>query len=367
MPQLPRQYSRAVGNVQIDDRGLGCVSGSISFFAAGGPTLGMGNLVRTAALAAIFLRRNFLVQVLWEASPSAVWALEPRGADVRYLTSREEVWTTLSNDDERVPQILIWDNRDQGVEDVVCAREIGVGLVASLNDSGAGRVACDILLDEKPFQQIRNVPTGFHGQLLAGPRFRIIRDSVRAIRPSNSWANKTVRRVLISLGGADPGGLTSRLIIGIIHSAALRAIDFTVVIGPLFSESHREAISRAAASAKNVTVQHSPSDLPRVMLRHDLVVGMGGISAYEAMCLGRPLALLRWSYMEEYVDGLVAAGLACDLGDVDAAAGRLAALCGEIEEITLVAQRGWSLIDGCGGERVADAVIARWSAQGGAE
>lgn len=87
------------------------------------------------------------------------------------------------------------------------------------------------------------------------------------------------------------------------------------------------------------------------------MITLGGITSYEAMCVGTPVAALRWAHMAPVVDRLVDAGLVAGL-DESTAASELLVLLADPARRKALAQRGHRIIDGHGAERTAGAIAA---------
>jgi len=201
---------------------------------------------------------------------------------------------------------------------------------------------------------------------LLGPAFRRLRqDGLRRRREAGP-----VRRILVSLGGTDPDGLTS----AVLSACALSGVDaaLDVVSGP--AAPHLEQVRAALARLPQPAELHvGTARMAELMATADLAIGAGGGTALERCCLGLPsLVLVAAENQQEVVAGLVTAGAARPLappGRFDAAyaAAVLADLAADGEARRTMAERAAALCDGAGVFRTVLALLgAEPAADGGA-
>lgn len=333
---------------------------SVVLHAAGNSQIGIGHLSRTATLAAALRINPFWHRVilLWEASPSLVEHFAPKdceiiavrdfqsGLNIRFqLAQTAGLW------------VLITDLLNLKTEDMVTARTQGFRLLGYLNDSGTGRSVADLLIDEDAFKTSADLPADFQGIGLVGNAYRIIRPEVAQKRPAVSWRGDQVNRVLVSLGGADPGNLTLQLLRELLKLGLPESLLITVVIGPAFNPEHTDQLQALGAAHTNLQAVQSPSCMATLLLEQDLVITLGGLTFYEACCLGKPCAAIAWSYMSFYVDALSHMGMVSNLGTIQQASVNLLQLIQNPTQLRTLAKRGWEMIDGQGANRIAAELV----------
>jgi spore coat polysaccharide biosynthesis predicted glycosyltransferase SpsG len=326
--------------------------------AAGGPGIGIGHLSRTRTLARALARcaPQTQVQCLWEGPGELLGRLATEGLDLVAAPDRPAALRARERLARGGPDTVLVSDL-LALEDgyFLSARAEGFGTLVHINDSGRGRRQADLIVDEDPIPT--PPPPGFRGSLLAGCDYRMIAEGVVLRRPSAPWCGTRATRLLLSLGGADPGGVSLELVDGLLGAGENR-IEISVLKGPAFAASLTEALAARAAARASLTLAPPVDDIATLLLAHDLVVTLGGITSYEAMCLGVPVACVRYAHMGRYVERMAAEGLVLDLGESDAASGALLDCLGDGERLARVARTGFARVDGHGARRTARAILS---------
>jgi spore coat polysaccharide biosynthesis predicted glycosyltransferase SpsG len=352
---------------------MGDPGAAVVLHAVGNGEIGIGHLARTAALAEALLaqRRWKSVTLLWQCDAATAERFRPAEADCVLADDRAAMQTLFGESARRRrPALLVSDVFEPPPDYFAVARRLGFVAVAHLNDSGVTRAEADLLVDSDAFKSSGDAPPGFRGEALVGAPYQILRDQVARRHPTQPWSAGRATLVLIALSGADPDGLTVRLVRACLPRLASAQLSLTVVIGPEFSSEHRQELRELPTAGAPVELIGTPSDLATLILRTDLTVCLGGITAYETMCLGRPCAALSWEHLTPYVERLSAAGLLANLGRVDQlerAAEAFVALAGDGARLEQLARSGWEKIDGRGAWRVADRMATLMQRKAGRE
>lgn len=175
---------------------------------------------------------------------------------------------------------------------------------------------CDILLD----QNLGATPSGYHGhvpsrcRLLLGPDFALLRPQFSKARDgalARRFAKRPAERLLISLGSADPGKLTSR----VVAATAGLQLQIDVVFG---SANEQEPVIHEIVSRLDLTVRvHSDvTDMAALMSVADFAVGAGGSTSWERCCLGLPTLMVVLAENQRNIAvSLDRAGAALNLGN----------------------------------------------------
>ncbi len=190
--------------------------------------------------------------------------------------------------------------------------------------------------------------------LRLGPEYFVLRDEFTGAAPHA--VREPADTVLVTMGGSDPRGLTSRVARALIPLG----LKLMVVAGTAFAEDHCEAL--AAIMPGHGELIFETSQMAALMRRADLVVSAGGLTKYEAAASGAPLLLLSQNESEAAMSRAFAVhGLARHLGlgarvsgaEVSAAVSEMLADAGARREMT-ARQRG--LVDGQGASRIIEAL-----------
>jgi UDP-2,4-diacetamido-2,4,6-trideoxy-beta-L-altropyranose hydrolase len=192
--------------------------------------------------------------------------------------------------------------------------------------------------------------------LLLGPRYLLLR---REFIPWRDRARQVVplaRRLLVTLGGADPGNTTLKAIHSLHHLPA-GTFEATVLVGS--ANPHRDALVRAArACSSRVEVRPAADDMPALLASADMAVTAGGTTTWEMAFMGLPAAVVALADNQKPVaDAAAEHGCALDLGwHAELTPEGIAAALGELSVDQASRQRmaraGQELIDGQGVERV---------------
>ncbi len=165
-------------------------------------------------------------------------------------------------------------------------------------------------------------------------------------------------RVLVSMGGTDPLGLTLPAVEAIARLPA--TFDATVVLGP-GAAPHLE--SEIGKVAPRFEIIRAPNDLPRLMAEADLGVISFGVTAYELGALGVPALYLcltpdhAMSASAFECAGMgVSLGVAGEINDM-MIAGAVQSLLADTERRRAMSAAGRMNLDGRGAERVAERIV----------
>ena len=237
----------------------------------------------------------------------------------------------------------------------------GAGLGLALIDDFAhlDRYEADLLLNQNSHARAADYPAA--GKVLLGPTYALLRpEFVLALegRTARTHGGRA-ERVLVTMGGSDPGNATVRII------EALRWLDdgpleTRVIVGA--ANPHRAAVDAAAAKLAGCSVLDPVKDMVPLLEWADLAVCAGGSTLWEIAAFGLPAAcVILAENQAPIVSDLEGRGMVCNLGwDRDLAAER----CGRALGVLLedgprrgrMAAVGRGLVDGAGASRVAAAL-----------
>jgi UDP-2,4-diacetamido-2,4,6-trideoxy-beta-L-altropyranose hydrolase len=183
---------------------------------------------------------------------------------------------------------LVLDGYGFGLAD--SERYMGLCCRVALIDDFADRpgMACDILVNQNIFAEELNYRDMPAKKTLLGLRYALLRREFRQRKVSGQEDGEGPR-VLITMGGGDPGAMTAEIVHAL--DTVPRQLTVTVVVGPLAKTF--DSIKRAAAeSPHHVCVLSSVADMAHLMMEHDLAVAAGGGSCWELAALGIPFIVL---------------------------------------------------------------------------
>ena len=224
---------------------------------------------------------------------------------------------------------------------------------------------CDILLDQNLGRSCLDyealVPAS--ALVLAGASFALLRPEFAAARPAALARRRPgipVRRILISLGLTDLGGITARVVRAALAARTGATLDIVLNEG---AESLPYLRSLEAAS-RDMVLHVDPSNMSQLMINADLAIGAAGATSWERCCLGLPTILITLADNQRFV--------ARNLGEVGAVKllentdGFERALTNTLRDLwqseatrLSLARTAARTIDGEGAKRVADAITLR--------
>ena len=200
-----------------------------------------------------------------------------------------------------------------------------------------------------------------HCEQLLGPRYALLRPEFRAYRVDPARISGPVRRVLVSLGGSDPDNATLRILEALAEPVSnLAELQITVLAGA--ANPNFEQLEIFCSGRPGVKLLRHVDD-PWGELSHcELVIGAGGGSAWERLCVG--VATVQVTLAENQrvnAECLAADGYITHLGDPAAlSAADISGALQELGDASLRAgrvSRGQDLVDGLGVSRVAQHML----------
>jgi UDP-2,4-diacetamido-2,4,6-trideoxy-beta-L-altropyranose hydrolase len=194
-------------------------------------------------------------------------------------------------------------------------------------------------------------------QLLLGPDFALL-DSTRfeAYRTSPRETAQGGRKVLVTMGGADPKNVTSK-VLQALSGPESNDLEIQIVLGG--SNPHRADLERQAQErGGTVEIVQAAQDMPARIHWADVAITAGGTTCWELCHLGTPsVVLIMADNQLNIAKTLEGAGAGIDLGWFDQLpparlSYELATLLAEPKRRRAMSQAGWALVDGQGVRRL---------------
>ena len=248
--------------------------GKAGFYLAFGPDIGLGHLVRSAALAARLSALGWSTVLLRESDaplPAFCAHLYDEQCDAHSVSATSFDWLVA---DHCRPDAHIFARF--GVE----------AQILLIHDTAEQDIAVgDVVLNQN-LRHRRN-PSRADQTLLLGPSYALLRPAFARLRPRAPapQERRTLERVMIAPGATDPEDVTGRLLPELTKTGL--AIDVLLSSVAQNTETTR---SIAAAHRKQVRliVDADDSEVADATLSADLVIGNGGSGIWERCVLGTP-------------------------------------------------------------------------------
>ena len=249
----------------------------ILFICAAGPRVGGGHVMRSLTLAR---------------------ALEARGATCAFQTTPDvakvldafAVGMARAKTDDGF-DALVFDSYALDAED---HRALAKGRPSLIIDDLADRpLAADIVVDSGPARVAQDyaglIPP--ETRLLLGPAYAPVRPAFAALRDealARRAEKGSVRRILVSLGLTDVGGITGKVAALLAPIAGEAQLD--IVLGG--GAPSLSALWALAAGNPRVQLHIDTQHMPQLTLEADLAIGAGGSTTWERCVLGLPTLTL---------------------------------------------------------------------------
>jgi len=320
--------------------------------------MGMGHVVRCLWLASA-LRETYRNSVTFcmDQDEIGISAVQSRGWPVIRVAAEE-----LGVDGDAV----IIDLPEGVSAEAVCSlrQRNPRSLVVLMHGTCTGRIEADLIVS--PIERLPDPSSwqGFRGQRYEGPAYAIL-DPAFARVPRRSSSVVREPRILVSMGGSDPYGLTLQALRALdgMEDSDKEAFRVTVAIGPAFL--HEEELRVWLTGARRQYECRRGDSLLDLMVNSDIALVSFGTTVYELAAAGLPaLALSITEDHAQSAEVFAQGGSLMHLGLFSSISP--AQIQSAVRELTNhqqlrleMAQRGQALVDGKGAERVAKLLVAQ--------
>jgi len=175
-------------------------------------------------------------------------------------------------------------------------------------------------------------------EVYKGFEYYIVGEEVVKNRKKNLTPIKKLENILICFGGADPAYYTEYFA-EIIND---KKYNYTIILGPAMSDERKIYIK--SIKKENIRYIDNPLNIIELLLSSDLLVTLGGMITYEAMCLGIPASAVRWNNLEYVVKSFGEKNMIIDLENINDAYQNILNL--EIDELNNTCKNAFNIVDG---------------------
>lgn len=246
-----------------------------------GPIIGTGHAMRCTTLALELANSGHSVEVVTENLPASIRdRLEHARIVVGGRQSGQLMADLAHGPREEHPDVIVVDGYHLGQE--VAQLAAAQHMLALIDDNGELPVEHAQLVLNQNLHADRSLYPTMRGDtvLLAGAPYALLRSDVLSLnRPD---PDVSARRLVVTLGGADPAGLTGPILSGLLDDPRNTMV---VAIGPA-NPDRRDIENLASASAGRIRID--PGDLLTGFRTADVAVIGGGTTLWEVAFLGLP-------------------------------------------------------------------------------
>lgn len=335
---------------------------SILIRCDGNPKIGLGHVVRCLALADE-LRDSYNCSVSFavredlgtEIIAAKKYTIVAVNEDEEVLYEEEYLINAIK---KSVCQVLILDFRgyisNAFLESI---RKMGI-LVVDIDDIYEKRLSADLVF-YPPVPQVKKMDwTGFQGQLFSGWEWVLLRKEFAQSSRKNH--NNNNLRILITMGGSDPAGLTLKAVDAL--DLLEENFETVIVLGAGF-QKEAELKFLLNNTERKFTISKNETNMSVIMENVDLAIASFGVTAYELACMGVPAIYLCLSTdHKESASVFQDRGVALNMGEyTEVKREELAEKVGLLIHNRIIRNKmatiGRKLVDGQGSYRIAEKII----------
>lgn len=344
----------------IDAEGASGIPGTLLIRADSGPTVGGGHVMRCLALAEAWSEAGGCVHFVAATGAPATDARIKEIGTISTPPAEGLDADAAFTAGEAARLRADWVVLDGYAFGEAFERTVGLGgrRILTIDDLGArSRFCCDVLLNHNAYAD-EAMYAGSQGakRFLLGSRYALLRREFRDRNDIPRQRTDVPRRLLVSLGGGDSGGVGS-LILEAVRSLGLSGLETVVLVGP--NDPCRDRIMKEVEDAGAAfRVEAGTQRMAEWMAWADVSIQGGGVTVWECCRMGLPSMLICMAENQRrIVESVVAAGAAESLGwrgalSVESLAVKIGAFLGDATRRKAVAAVAGRLIDGLGAVRV---------------
>ncbi len=248
---------------------------------------------------------------------------------------------------------------NQDYQQIICASGWHILVVDDMGH--LPEYTADIVLNQNPGNEEIIYRVSPETLILRGERYILLRrEFLNTNFPITPIASRA-HHILVTLGGADPGNNTKR-ILEALEKVNDKALIVKVVVGP--TNPYLNSLTTAASDAGyTIELITAANNMPALMRWADLAVSGAGTTCWELAHMGVPFAVAILADNQEIVASTLAAheaavvlGRSKKWHDADTAAA-LRALINDHGSRQYMRQQAGKLVDGRGSERVVQSML----------
>lgn len=330
--------------------------------------MGTGHVMRCLALAQAWQEAGGAAMLAAATLPAALCdrldaeAVEARLIDAEPGSAADAEQTTALAHAHGATWIVV-DGYQFGAEYQQTLKDAGLR-VLFIDDYGHARGYCaDLVLNQNSYADeglyTNRAPDT---KLLLGSRYVLLR---REFWPWRGWRREiapVARKVLVTLGGADPDNVTLK-VLQALNGVELAELEVVLIVGG--GNPHAASLEAEAQHSRHtVRLERNVTNMPELMAWADLAISASGSTCYELAFMGLPTCMIVLAENQQpLAASLAAAGIGWNLGWHYQFEG--AALADILDRglitpslHTAMSSHGQGMVDGFGSSRICAALQA---------
>jgi len=335
----------------------------------GGPSIGIGHVIRSLELAEELQRRGVVVAgFLCNQDSYSQGKIKSKGFEC--ISTR---WADAEEAGEELVEIITLRGADVLILDHpgdfshLCKdlkKALSQLLIVALDNFALDNEYLDMIINVFNHNPVLKVPTSKRIYYYEGDQYCIVRSSFDGYIKRKKTIHRRVQHVLVTFGGSDPKCNTI-MVIEALTGGFLMNVTFHFVLGAHLI--HKDAVRRRVLQLPIASqIYEDSEDIEDLMYHCDIGLCGAGTTMMEMACLGTPAIILAQSENEaRFADHFEQCGAVMTLGLTDklsADAVREAVI--DLAKDQAARQRmsiaGKCLIDGRGRERVVELIVRNY-------
>ncbi|WP_424096609.1 UDP-2,4-diacetamido-2,4,6-trideoxy-beta-L-altropyranose hydrolase [Moorena producens] len=326
------------------------------------PKIGTGHVMRCLALAQAWLQAGGQVILLMgTAAPELEARLQAEGIQVAHVSvspgSGEDAEQTIAQAKALGATWVVVDGYHFGADYQRVIKKAGLRLLFIDDYGHAAHYWADLVLNQNVYAHEGLYPKReSYTQLLLGTQYTFLRKEFWRWQGWQRQIPTVARKVLVTLGGADPDNVTLK-VIQALQQVKVEGLEAVVVVGG--SNPHYEQLQAAVHdSGAAITLKYNVTNMPELMAWADIAIAAGGSTCWELAFMGLPSLVMILSENQQLIaDKLGKLGISINLGwhynfDFNNTAQALTALLHDSDARAGMSSLGRDLVDGSGSSRV---------------
>ncbi|NEO12174.1 MULTISPECIES: UDP-2,4-diacetamido-2,4,6-trideoxy-beta-L-altropyranose hydrolase [unclassified Moorena] len=260
------------------------------------PKIGTGHVMRCLALAQAWLEEGGHVTLLMgNAAPALETRLQAEGIQVGHLCvpsgTAEDAEQTIAQAKALGATWVVVDGYHFGADYQRVIKKAGLRLLFIDDYGHAAHYWADLVLNQNVYAHEGLYPKReSYTQLLLGTQYTLLR---KEFWPWQGWQRQiptVARKVLVTLGGADPDNVTLK-VIQALQQVKVEGLEAVVVVGG--SNPHYEQLHAAVHdSGAAITLKYNVTNMPELMAWADIAIAAGGSTFWELTFMGLPSLII---------------------------------------------------------------------------
>jgi len=252
----------------------------IVFRTKGNHKQGMGDVMGSLALAECFSDKEIVFVI--DNDPETRECIKKHGFQVKPVDFLSQ---ELAYFESASPDIVIV-NQLNNPKEFLQELKKRTKLLVTIDDVGPGAAVADMRFNPEYF-----LPNSYFG-----PEFVPLRKEFQDYNNKEKLVKKQIENILVTLGGSDTYGFTPKVVQAL--AGIPKEVDITVLVGSSFAH-HDQLAEMIKDMPRPFFVRQNINNMAETIFKSDLIVCNGGITLFEAACLGTPAIVVCGEPFEE--------------------------------------------------------------------